>query len=80
MGLSFDDEPSLVEAVAGGLRFRAADSNPISRTGSPISQDGVLSIGPQDVDAILDVEMISVREKKSDDDIGGSDDIQMIDE
>ena len=73
MGLSFDDEPSLVEAV-GSLQFRAADPNPIPRMGSTISQDGILSIGSQDVDAIPDVEM------KSDDDIGGSDDIQMIDE
>ena len=72
MGLSFHDEPSLVEAVSD-LRFEAADSNPISGKGS-ISLDGSLRTGPHDSDAVPD--MISIEERR-DDDIGGRDDIQM---
>ena len=74
MGLSFHDEPSLVEAV-GSLRFEAANPNPIPGMGS-ISLDGSLRTGPHDPNAIPD--MISIEEGR-DDDIGGSDSIQMID-
>jgi hypothetical protein len=77
MRLSFHDEPSLVEAVES-LRFAADDPNPIPRTGS-ISEDGSLRIKPQDSNAILELEMISIREERRDDDIGGSDDIQVVD-
>jgi hypothetical protein len=73
MGLSFHDEPSLVEAVSD-LRFEAADRNPIPGTGS-ISLDGSLRTGPHDPNAIP--EMISIEERR-DDDIGGGDDIQMV--
>ena len=58
MGLSFHDEPSLVEAV-GSLRFEAAGS---------ISLDGSLHTGPHDPNAIP--EMISTEERR-DDDMGG---------
>ena len=70
MGLSFHDEPSLVEAV-GSLSFRGADLNP--GTGS---EDGSLRIGPHDLNAIP--ETIGIEERR-DDDIGGSDDIQIVD-
>ena len=66
-------EPYLVEG-AGSLKFVAANSNPISRTGS-ISQSEILHIGPHDPDVIPELEMISIREERRDDDIGGSDDI-----
>jgi hypothetical protein len=72
MGLSFHDEPSLVEAV-GSLKFETADPNPIPGTGS-ISLDGSLRTGPHDPNAIPGT--ISIEER--DDDIGGSADIQMI--
>ena len=74
MGLSFHDQPSLVEAV-GSLRFEAANPNPIPGMGS-ISLDGSLRTGPHDPYAIP--EMVSVEERR-DDDIDGSDDIQMLD-
>ena len=74
MGLSFHDEPSLVEAV-GSLRFEAADPNPISGTGS-ISLDGSLRTGPQDPNAIPDMTNI---EERRDDDIGRDDDIHIVD-
>ena len=73
MGLSFHDEPSLVEAV-GSLRFEAADPNPIPGTGN-ISLDGSLRTGPHDPNAIP--EMISIEERREDD-IGGGDDIQIV--
>ena len=62
MGLSFHDEPSLVEAV-GSLRFEATDLG----TGS-IGLDRSLRTGPHDPNAIP--EMISIEERR-DDDIGG---------
>ena len=74
MGLSFHDKPSLEEAV-GNLRFEAADLNPIPGMGS-ISLDRSLHTGPHNPNAIP--EMISIKERKEDD-IGGSDDIQIID-
>ena len=81
MGLSLHDEPSLEEAV-GSLRFRSVDPNPILGMGSIDSLDGSLHIGPHDPDAILDLEMITIQDsdERRDDDIGGSDDIQMVDE
>jgi hypothetical protein len=72
MGLSFHDKPSLVEAV-GSLRFGGAYLNP--GAGS-ISEDGSLHIGLQDPNAIP--EMIGIEERR-DDDIGGSDDIKIVD-
>jgi hypothetical protein len=70
MGLSFHDEPSLVEAVSD-LRFEAADWNPMPGTGS-ISLDRSLRTGPHDSNAIP--EMTSIEERR-DDDMGGDDDI-----
>ena len=69
-GMSFHDEPSLVEAVSS-LRFEAADPNPIQGTGS-ISLDGSLRTGPHDP------EMTSI-EERGDDGIGGGEDIQTVD-
>ena len=66
MGLSFHDEPSLVEAVSD-LRFEAADPNAMPGTGS-VSLDRSLRTGPHDPNAIL--EMTSIEERR-DDDIGG---------
>ena len=74
MGLSFHDEPSLVEAVSS-LRFEAADPNAMPGTGS-ISLDGSLRTEPQDLDAIPEIIRI---EERRDDDIGGGDDIQIVD-
>jgi hypothetical protein len=74
MGLSFHDEPSLVEAVSS-LRFGGVDPNPIPGTGD-ISLDGSLRTGPHDPNAIP--EMTSIEERR-DDDISGSDDIQIVD-
>ena len=74
MGLSFHDEPSLVEAVSD-LRFDAADRNPIPGTES-ISLDRSLCTGPHDLNTIL--EMISIEERR-DDDMGRIDDIQIVD-
>ena len=70
MGLSFHDEPSLVEAV-GSLKFVAADPNSILGTGS-ISLDGSLSTGPHDPNAIPEM-------KRGEDDICWADDIQIVD-
>ena len=66
MGLSFHDEPSLVQAI-GSLRFEAADPNPIPGTGS-VSLDGSLRAGPHDPNVIP--EMTSIEE---------SDEIQIVD-
>ena len=70
MGLSFHDEPSLIDAVSS-LRFAADDSDPIPRTGI-MSRDE-----PHDTNPIS--EMIGTREERRDDDIGRSDDIQTVD-
>lgn len=75
MGLSFHDESSLAEAVSS-LRFVADDLNPISRTGS-ISEDWSLRIEPHDSNVIPELEIISIREEKRDDGMGGSDNIQV---
>jgi hypothetical protein len=74
MGLSFHDKPSLVEAI-GSLRFAANDPNPT--TGS-ISEDGSLRIGPDDLNAMPEVEMIRMEEEGRNDDVEGSDDIQLV--
>jgi hypothetical protein len=54
IGLSFYDEPSLIEAV------------------------GSLRVGPDDPNTLPELEM-SIREVSVDNDIGGSDDIRMVD-
>jgi hypothetical protein len=74
MGLSFHDEPSLVEAVSS-LRFEAANPNAVPGTGS-ISLDESLHTGPHDPNAIP--EMTSIEERR-DDNIGEGDDIQIVD-
>jgi hypothetical protein len=63
MGLSFHDEPSLVEAVSS-LRFEAANPNAMPGTGD-IGLDGSLDTGLHDPNA-----MISIEERR-DNDIGG---------
>ena len=73
MGLSFHDQPSLVEAV-GSLRFEAADLNSIPGTGS-IRLDGNVRTEPHDPNAIP--EMIGIEERR-DDNIGGDDNIQIV--
>ena len=77
MGLSFHDELSSV--VEGDIsRFMADEPNPIPRTGS-ISHDSNLCIRPHNSNPIPELEIISVREERRDDDTGRSDDIQMVD-
>ena len=63
MGLSFHDQPTMAEAVSS-LRCAVHNPNP------SISQDGTSSTLHNAIPAI------SIRE---DDDIGRSDDIQMVD-
>jgi len=74
MGLSFRDEPSLVEAV-GSLQFAAYHPNPIGGMGS-LSEDGNSGIEPDDLNASL--EMVDISQKRRDND-DGSDEIQMVD-
>ena len=76
MGLSFFDQPSLVEAVSS-LRFNVVDdSNPNLGMGS-ISQDGSFGVGLDDPNA--GQEMINISRERGDNaDIGGSDEIQMV--
>jgi hypothetical protein len=74
MGLSFHNEPSLVEAV-GSLQFAADHPNPIAGMGS-LSEDGNLGIEPDDLNAHL--EMVNISQDGRDND-EGSDEIQMVD-
>ena len=76
MGLSFHDEPSLVEAV-GSLRFNAVDDpNPNLGPGS-ISQDRSLGIGLDDLNA--GQQMVNISQERGEDaHNGGSDGIQMV--
>ena len=74
MGLSFHDEPSLVEAVSS-LQFAADHPNPIVGTGS-LSEDGNLGIEPDDLNENL--EMVNISQERTDND-DGSDEIQMVD-
>ena len=76
MGLSFHDEPSLVDAVSA-LQYNVIDDpNQISGTES-MSQDGSLYIGLDDPNADLGMVNIS-QEREHDADIGGSDEIRMV--
>ena len=75
MGVSFHDQPSLVEAV-GSLRFNAVDDpNPNLGTGT-ISQDGSLGIGLDGLNVGLEV--VNTNQERGDDGVGGSDEIQMV--
>ena len=62
MGLSFHDEPSLVEAVSS-LQFAADHPNPIVRMGS-LSEDGNLGIEPDDLN--VNLEMVNITQDRSD--------------
>ena len=73
LGLSFHDEESLVEAV-GSLQFAA---NPIPEAGS-IDQDRNSHIEHEDDLNPLPV-MGNINQERRDDEIGGSDDIQIVD-
>ena len=76
MGLSFHDETSFIETVSS-LQFNVVDDpNPILGTENCISRDGSLHIGVDDPNA--DLEMVNINQERRDDDIGGSDDIQMV--
>jgi hypothetical protein len=74
MGLSFHDEPSLVEAVSS-LHFAADNPNPNVGMGS-LSEDGNLGVVPDDLNSSL--EMVNVSQERRDND-DGSDEIQMVD-
>ena len=74
MGLSFHDEPSLVEAV-DGLQFAADHPNPMVGMGS-FSEDGSLGIESDDLNANL--EKVNTSQERRDDD-EGSGEIQMVD-
>jgi hypothetical protein len=73
MGLSFHDEPSLVDTV-DSLHFAADHPNPIVGMES-LSEDGSLGIEPDDLNA--DLEMVNISQDRVDDE--GSDEIQMVD-
>ncbi len=73
MGLSFHDEPSLVEAVSS-LQFAADHPNPMVGMGS-LSDDENLGIEPDDLNTNLEMVNIS-QERREDED--GSDEIQMV--
>jgi hypothetical protein len=64
MGLSFHDEPSLVETV-GSLQFAVDHSDPILGMGS-LDEDGDLGIEPDDLSANL--EMVNINQERRDDD------------
>ena len=73
LGLSFHDKESLVEAV-DSLQFAA---NPIPEAGS-IDQGRSSHIGDDDDLDPLPV-MGNINQERRDDEIGGSDDIQIVD-
>ena len=73
LGLSFHDKESLEEAV-GSLQFAA---NPIPDAGS-IDQDRSAHIGHDDDPNPLPV-MGNINQERRDEEIGGSDDIQIVD-
>ena len=78
IGLSFHDETSFEEAVNSSFQFNVPgdDPNPILGTGPCISQDGSLHSGLDDPNACP--EIVNTTPKERDDEIGGSDDIQMV--
>ena len=76
MGLSFYDEPSLVEAAESVLRFAPDDPNPMPQMGS-INQDGDFSIAPEHLDPAPGMGS-SNRERVDDDEVGRGDDIQIV--
>ena len=73
LGLSFYDKESLEEAV-GSLQFAA---NPIPEAGS-IDQDRSSHIDDDDLNSLPVTGNIN-QERTRDDEIGGSDDIQIVD-
>ena len=73
LGLSFHDKESLEEAV-GSLQFAA---NPIPEPGS-INQHRSSHIGDDDNLNPLPI-MGNIDQERRDDEIGGSDDIQIVD-
>ena len=74
MGLSFHNEPSLVEAV-GSLQFAANHPNSIVGMGS-LSEDRNLGAEPDDLN--VNLEMVNISQERRDDD-EGSDEIQVVD-
>ena len=75
MGLSFQDEPSLVESV-GSLQFAADHPNPnVGMARGSLSEDGNLGIELDDLNANMEVVNISQERTDNDD---GSDEIQMV--
>ena len=76
LGLSFHNKESLDEAV-GSLQFAADDPNSIPEAGS-IDQDRSLHIGHDDDLNPLPV-MRNINQERRDDEIGGGDDIQIVD-
>ena len=70
MGLSFREEPSLVEVV-GSLRFNVVDD-------PNISQDRSLGIGLDDPNTGQEMVNSISQEREGNANIGGSDEIQMV--
>ena len=78
LGLSFHDETFFEEALNNSLQFNVSvdDPNPILGTGPCISRDGSLRIGLDDPNACPKI--VDSTSKGRGDEIGGSDDIQMV--
>jgi hypothetical protein len=72
MGLSFHDEPSLVEV----LHFAPDNPNPIPEMGS-ISQDEDIRTAPEHLDPAPGMGSIN-RAREDDDEVGRGDDIQIV--
>ena len=77
LGLSFHDKESFDEAVGTSWHFAVDNPNPISEAGS-IDQDRSPHIGQDDDLNPLPV-MGNIDQERRDDEIGGSDDIQIVD-
>jgi hypothetical protein len=76
MGMSFHDEPLLVEAI-GSLEFAADHPNPNPIVGMrSLGEDRNLGIEPDDLN--VNLEMVNISQERRDDD-EGSDEIQVVD-
>jgi hypothetical protein len=74
MGLSFHDEPSLLEAV-DSMQFAADYPNPMVEMGS-LGEDGDLGIEPDDLN--VDLGMVNISQERRDND-DGSDETHIVD-
>ena len=78
IGLSFHHETSFEEAVSSSFWFNVPvdDPNPVCGMGPFVSRDGILHIELDDPNA--SPEIVNTTSKGRNDEISGSDDIQMV--